>query len=209
MSFDLFYQPRHIGTEPVERKNSFTGEMQTSLPVEPLGAEDVRSVHGVLAGVGAHGPDGFGCFVVELDDGGVAEVFASNLENGCMVSLRGLTPGLLRFLYDLLRAVDWVLLPAMEGNPVVVMSPGLASGFADSFPEIVCGSPEELGKILSGGYDSWKTYRDGWWERIVRGPTEYPWASHRSRFHSKTSRAEPSFQTVVHSPTTGTGTSTT
>jgi hypothetical protein len=160
MSFDLFYQPCHLGTEPVGRTNPFTGEIESSLPAETLSVEDQAMARGVLAKAGARGPDEFGCFVVEFDDGGGAGVFAGGLGTGCMVALRDLTPDLLRFLYDLLRAADWVLLPAMEGNPAIVTSPGLAIDFADSFPEIVCGSPEELGEILSGGSDAWKTYRD-------------------------------------------------
>ena len=160
MSFDLFYMPCRFGTEPVERKNPFTGEIQSSLPVEPLSAEDVRAVRGALVGAGARGPDEFGCFVVELGDGGTAEVFGDDLSTGLMVALRGLTPDLLRFLYDLLGAADWVLLPTMEGNPAIVTSPGLASGFADRFPEVFCGSPEEVGVILSEGVQAWRRYRD-------------------------------------------------
>jgi hypothetical protein len=108
----------------------------------------------------ARGPDEFGCYVVEFGDGGGAEVFASDLGDGCMAAVRGLTPDLLGFLFDLLGAADWVMMPAMEGNPAIVSAPGLASAFADSFPEVVCGSPEELGAILSGGYEAWKRYRD-------------------------------------------------
>lgn len=90
----------------------------------------------------------------------MAEVFGNNLRTGRTVALQRLTPNLLRFLFDLLRATDWVLLPVIEGNPAIVSSPGLASDFADSFSEVVCGSPEELGAILSGDYDVWKRYRD-------------------------------------------------
>lgn len=162
MSFDLFFVPCHFGTEPVERKNPFTGEVQNIFPNLPLSVEDVKAVHGVLSAAGARGPDDFSCYVVEFDDGGVAEVFASDLEtgSGCMVVLRGLTADLLRFLFDLLGAADWVLFPAMEGNPAIVRSPGLARGFADSFPEVVCDSPEELGTNLSGGFEAWKRFRD-------------------------------------------------
>ena len=46
------------------------------------------------------------------------------------------------------------MFPAMEGNPAIVSTQGMAIEFADSFPEVVCGSPEELGAILSGGYDA-------------------------------------------------------
>lgn len=90
----------------------------------------------------------------------MAEVFGNNLSTGLTVALRRLTPNLLRFLFDLLRAADWVLLPVIEGNPAIVSSPGLAIGFADSFPEVVWGSPEELGAILLGDYDACKRYRD-------------------------------------------------
>ena len=160
MSFDIFFQPCRSGTGLVERENPLTGEMQTGAPVEPLSDEEVRAIRGVLAASGSHGPDEFGCYVIDLADGGDAEVYGGDPETGVMVALRSLTPNLLRFLFNLLEAADWVMLPAMEGNPAIVSSPGLARGFADGFPEVVCGSPEELGAILSGGYDAWDTYRN-------------------------------------------------
>jgi hypothetical protein len=160
MSFALFYQPSRCKVNAVERKNPFSGGTQSARQLEPLSVEDVGRVQAVLAAVRARGPDEFGCFVVQFDDGGEAEVYASDLETGCMVAVRGLTPDLVLFLYDFLVAAAWVLLPAMEGNPAIVSSPGVASEFADSFPEMVCGSPEELGAILSGGFDTWKKYRD-------------------------------------------------
>jgi hypothetical protein len=159
MSFDLFYQPCHFGTEPVERKDASAGEVQTDLPVKPLSADDLKSVQRVLAR-DAQGPDELGDFIVEAGDGGAAEIFCTDLSTGVMVSVRSLTPHVLRFLFDLLKAADWVLLPAMEDSAAIVSSPGLASGFADNFPEVVCESPEDLGKILSGGYDAWTGYRD-------------------------------------------------
>lgn len=130
------------------------------LPAEPLSADEVRAVRGVLEKLEARGPDEHGCYVVAFGDGGGAEVYGNDLSTGCMVAVRGLTPDLLRFLYDLLKATDWVLLPAMEGNPGIVSAPGRANGSADSFPEVVCGSPEDLGAILSGGFEAWKRYRD-------------------------------------------------
>jgi len=42
------------------------------------------------------------------------------------------------------------MFPAMGGKPAIVSSQGIAKEFADSFTEVVCGSPEELGVILSG-----------------------------------------------------------
>ena len=130
MSFDLFYMPRKAasGRSRSSGRTLSRGEVQAGRPILPLSAEDVQAVHRVLAGAGARGPDDFGCYVIEVGDGGGAEVFASDLETGGMVALRGLTPHLLRFFFDLLGPAEWVLLPAMEGNPAVVTSPGLASG---------------------------------------------------------------------------------
>jgi hypothetical protein len=162
VSFDLFFQPSRFGTEPVERRNPFTGKMQTVRPVEPLSSEDLKAVRDIVQSAAPAGPDDHGGYLIELADGGVAEVYASGgIETGCMIALRrALTPDLLRFLFDLLRAADWIMLPAMEGNPAITALPGRAEGFADSLPEVVCNSAEELGAVLTGGFDRWRQYRD-------------------------------------------------
>jgi hypothetical protein len=162
VSFDIFYQPCRFGAEPVEQKNPFTGEVQTVLPVQPLSSHDLKAVRDVLENANAVGPDEHSRYLVRFGDGGAAEVYAGDEpETGCMTALRrGLTPDLLRFLFDLLRAADWIMLPAMEGNPAITALPGRAEGFADSFPEVVCNSAEELGSVLTGGFDGWKRYRD-------------------------------------------------
>jgi hypothetical protein len=160
MSFDILYQPCRFGAEPVEQKNPFTGQVQTVLPVKPLSDDDLRVVQEVLEKAGAVVPDEFGCYVVQLGDGGAAEVHAGHLETGCMVALHGgLTRDLLQFLFDLLRSADWIMLPAMEGNPAISALPGRAESFADSFPEVVCRSAVELGAVLSGGSEEWERYR--------------------------------------------------
>jgi hypothetical protein len=162
VSFDIFYQPCRFGTEPVERKNPFTSEVQTVLPVEPLTSQDLKAVQGVVRSVTATGPDEHGCYLVRLGDGSEVEVHAGNgFESGCMTAIReGITPDILRFLFDLLSAADWIMLPAMEGNPAIVALPGRAKGFADGFPEVVCSSVEELGKVLTGGIEAWMPYKD-------------------------------------------------
>jgi hypothetical protein len=55
-----------------------------------------------------------GCCTVDFNDGGAAEVFADRLKSGCMVALRGMTPEVSQFLFELLKAGNWVMLPAME-----------------------------------------------------------------------------------------------
>ena len=166
MNFDIFFVRSRFRNEMVEWKNPSTGEVKSIRPQEPLTESELRAVRVVLQKAGAHEPDENDHSAISFEDGGAAEVYTGGLEKGCMVTLRfGLSPDCLRFLFDLLNAAEWVMFPAMEGNPAIVSSPGLANEFADSFPEVVCGSPEELGAILSGGYDAWKRYRD----RIVGG----------------------------------------
>jgi hypothetical protein len=163
MSFDVFYQPCRFGTESVEFKDRDTGELRSEFSVKPLTPDDLKAVRAVLGSAAA--PYSDGTYVVEFADGGTAEVFGGDdLETGCMAALRGdLTPELLQFLFALLKAADWIMLPAMEGNPAITALPGRAEGFADSFPEVICDSAEELGVVLSGGFEAWQEYR----ERVV------------------------------------------
>jgi hypothetical protein len=93
-------------------------------------------------------------------DGGSAEIFADDLSTGCTAVVRGITPDLLRFLFYMLGAADWVMLPAMEGNPAITSSSVDIEGLSEGFTRIVCGSPDELGVILDEGIEAWKRYRD-------------------------------------------------
>ncbi len=161
MSFDIFYQPCRYGSKLVKRINPLTKEEESVLPNEPLTPPELKAVRGVLKGANAEKPDKFGCYVVELEDGGGAEVFGKDLANGCMVALRGLTPGVVTFLLDLLRAGNWVMCPAMEDNIAITCTPDKMWGTPDDFPEIVvCESAEELGVLLTDGFRAWKKYRD-------------------------------------------------
>jgi hypothetical protein len=165
MSFDIFFVRSILGNETVPWKNPFTGEMTKVRPQEPLTDSELQAVRNVLKTVKASEPDEFGHSLIWFNDGGAAEVYVSELETGCTVIPRkGLSPDCLRFLFDLLRAAEWVMMAAMEGNPAIVSAPGIAKEFVDSFPEVVCRSPDELGTILSGGFKAWEQYRD----KVVR-----------------------------------------
>jgi hypothetical protein len=161
MSFDIFYQPCRFGGEPVEQKNALTGKVESVLPNEPLTAAELKAVRGVLKKAGAAKPDHYGCYVVELGDGSGAEVFGKDLENGCMVALHDLTPDIIRFLFDLLKAGRWVMTPASEENVAITTSPEQMWGLPDDFPEVVtCPSAEELEVLLCNGYKAWKKFRN-------------------------------------------------
>jgi hypothetical protein len=161
MSFDIFFQTGRFTGKPVLKKNPFTGEAQTVLPEETLNAAEITAVRQALKRVAPQGPDEHGCYVVELADGGGAEVVASKLQTGCMVALRGITPNLIDFLYELLKAGNWVMLPVMEDAVAITASPRGMKGVPDDFPTIVaCNSADDMGVLLTKGVKAWQKYRD-------------------------------------------------
>jgi hypothetical protein len=161
MSFDLSFQSRRTSSELVERKNPLTGKMILVHPPIPLTAGELKAVKKLFKTSRAKKPDEFGCHVVEFEDGGHAEIFASRLATGgCMAAVRGLTPDLLRFLFEMLRAADWVMLPAMEGNPAITSSAVSIEWLSADVPRVGCSSPEDLGLVLTRGVEAWRQYRD-------------------------------------------------
>ena len=161
MSFDIFFQPCRFTGKPVEMKNLFTGEVQLTVPNQTLTADELAAVQRVLHDGMTDGPDEFGCYRVQLPDGGSAEVYGNDLVTGCMVSLRGLSPDLAGFLMDMLKAGNWVMLPAMEESMAITASPDRVTGVPDGFPKIVvCNAVDELGALLSAGFGAWQRYRD-------------------------------------------------
>lgn len=161
MGFDIFIVRSRLRNETVERKDRFTGELLTVRPPEPLSAQELQTVRQVLKKAGTPAPDQHGFSPIRFADGGSAEFHdPTDIDEGCSVTLRsGLSPDCLRFLFDLLKAAEWVMFPAMEGNPAIVSSPGIAKEFPE-FPEVVCRSPDELRTILAGGFAAWQPYRD-------------------------------------------------
>jgi hypothetical protein len=166
MSFDIHYHTCNFGTRTAQRKNPLTGQLQTVPVDDGLTAEERSAVADLLHSSGASGPDEFGCYVLELSDGGSAEVFASGLDGpqpceGLMVSLRSMTPGLVRFLWELCRAGNMAATPVMEDEVVVVASEGQRRRVLERWPQVVVvGSSEGFGRLLSGGLAAWQAYRD-------------------------------------------------
>jgi hypothetical protein len=141
--------------------NPFTGKAKVVLVNEPLDTAELEAVRKVLERANANGPDEFGCYVVKLDGGGSAEVIGDDLQTGCMVKLWGMTSALSQFLYDLLKAGNWVMLPVMEDTVAITTSPGSISGIPDDFPKVVvCNSHDDLALLLTKGVRAWENYRD-------------------------------------------------
>jgi hypothetical protein len=161
MSFDIFFQTCRFGIKAVEKVNPFTGKAESVLSSEPLTASELRAVQAILDQPKPGGPDEHGCYVINVPDGGTAEVIATDLAKSCMVALRGMTPGIFQFLLDLLRAGNWVMIPATKDAVTITSSSNSVKNLPADFPKlVVCNSVDELEVLLSKGFGTWKKYRD-------------------------------------------------
>jgi hypothetical protein len=166
MSFDIHYYTCNLGTRREAQKNPLTGEVQ-SVPVDDgLSDSERAAVIGLLRSGGAAEPDEFGCYALELPDGGSAEVYAGDLRgpdrcDGLMVALWSLAPGLVSFLWELCRAGNMVAMPVMEDEVAAVAGEAQRERVRARWPGVVVvRSPEEFGRLLGGGFAAWRAYRD-------------------------------------------------
>jgi hypothetical protein len=128
MSFDIFFMPCRYAEASVEEVDPFTAKSRSKLPNEPLTPDELSAVKAVLAAKSTS-------FATESDtgfhfsDGGYAELYGERLASGCMVALRGkMTLQVSAFLYELLHAGRWIMIPAMRSA-----SKGLPSSTASGF----------------------------------------------------------------------------
>ena len=154
-----------LGGSPV----SFDVFLQKFADGEP--AEVNRdSVRAVLQTREFTGPDDFGFYVVKFPDGVDVELSAKGLNGaaiftGCAFHIRGMSPHLVSFIFEIAKAGDMVVLPAMEDFVPILSSPQqkqqLPADLSQQSPvAVVCESPAELGSLLSGGYAGWQEYRN-------------------------------------------------
>lgn len=134
---------------------------------------DRRRVREVLKAATYRGPDEFGFYVVAFPDGVDVEFSARGLDSaesftGCAFHIRGTGDDPIKFMFDVARAGDMVIIPAMEDTPLVLLSEaqeaGVPADVRESLRSILLRSPGELGAVLSGGFEGWSAYRD----RVLR-----------------------------------------
>jgi hypothetical protein len=116
------------------------------------------------------GPDNFGYYIVSFPDGVDVEFSAKGLDgrtkfNGCMFHIRGMNSQLVKFIFEIAKAGDMVILPATEDFVPILSIAGqrqhLPSDLAKNEPKpILCESSGELESLLSGGFGGWCKYRD-------------------------------------------------
>jgi hypothetical protein len=148
MSFDVFLQ-RFEGGEAVQ--------------VDP------RPVLAVLRGFTYRGPDEFGFYVVAFPDEVEVEFSAKGLESdgpldGCAFHIQAFGDPLMNFILEIARAGDMVIVPAMDGNLLILVSEAQISevpaDLRHDSQAVVASSAAELGAVLSGGLAAWSAYRE-------------------------------------------------
>jgi hypothetical protein len=130
---------------------------------------DRRRVTEVLRAATHRGPDDFGLYIVAFSDGVEVEFSASGLESdepftGCAFYIHGFGGDLTKFMFDVARAGDLVLIPAMEGNPLILVSEeqkrNVPGDLVENLKPVVVRSAGELGAILTSGFNGWSAYRN-------------------------------------------------
>ena len=72
-----------------------------------------------------------------------------------------MTPAVIEFLFDLLAAGKWVMIPIMEDCLAITTSPESLKGVPEDYPTIVAiQSVQELVVLLTRGFRAWDKYRD-------------------------------------------------
>jgi hypothetical protein len=161
MSFDIFFQPCRFSSKSVDKKQAKSSTTKSTVEVERLGTAELEAVQRTIERWTIQGPDKFSCHIIGVEDGGEAEVFTDDFGTGCMIALRGITPGMLQFLIDLLKAGNWGMIPVMEDLVVIVPSLESLKNLPVTFPRVVvCNSANELGILLSKGFSTWEKYRN-------------------------------------------------
>ena len=105
-----------------------------------------------------------------FEDGSTVALFAAHGLvdagdfTGGLFSLHDFSPFVLDFIYRFAIAADCVMFPAMKENVAILPKPELADHLPveilSEWPSASVSSGAELGSILSGGYEAWRSYRD-------------------------------------------------
>lgn len=132
--------------------------------------EEARACVQLLRTITTEEPDEFNFLELEFDDGSSVEVSIWDDETaiaGCMLFTRGISEALVKFMFDLATAGNFVILDTggadTPDSPVaIVTSEDLLATIGDDLFEYpkVCKSASELSAILGLSSEEWLAYRD-------------------------------------------------
>lgn len=148
MSFDVMFIPREANREALN-------------PGEAAVLSRVMMAFG-----GPAAPDQHGYFF-ELPDGGYVEFFFGGTANAMLALRSNVTLDHGRFMFELMKALDWCWFIAGDDEPCLVAARAFAGGEEPPapVPVLVLSSPEEILEAIAPGHEAWSGYGD----RVVGG----------------------------------------
>lgn len=153
MSMTIVFQPCQFSGKQVVKKNPFTGKEQITHPTVPLTESQMQSIRLVLSKYTTDNQhENAEIFAITFGNRGywsIVEVDVSGLANGCTIMLRGETPDLYPFLFEVLRSADWMIVASQLDVFGIVESFERLKNVPPDYMKIAqCASPEQLGKLL-------------------------------------------------------------
>ncbi len=115
------------------------------------------------------GPDEFGFYLIDMGPDDQVEFSAKGLESpevfyGCAFHVRRLSEVLSGLIFDIAVAGQLAVIPAMEGNPVLVTDPSmlqeLPPDMREGFAPAAVETAEQLHAAIAPGFRDWADYRD-------------------------------------------------
>lgn len=140
---DLYFEPSLFRDEIQYKKSTTTGEMEPVRLAEPLTDVEVEAVQDLLMSTGAMA-DNLGSGVVQMADGGWAELSGQELSHGLMVTIGRLSPMLVAFLFSMLRTANWVLIPVGEPLRALVFAADRVQAPPAGFPPVLVVETAEI-----------------------------------------------------------------
>ena len=115
------------------------------------------------------GPDEFGFYVVQMEGHDSVEFSARDLQGQgpfqkCAFHVRRFSGELAEFIFGVAKAGRFTVVPAMDGNPVILVEEGMSNDLPADMLEtlrpVYVASARELGNALAEGFGAWAEYRD-------------------------------------------------
>ena len=165
MSFDILMHSSHHSGRKSEVFDPFTGGTRVTAIDDPLTDEERTAVQLLLSQYGAESADECGYYTPTFDDGTSIILHFEGLVDdpkflGGMISLRANSDAIVKFLFEIADAGNFVMIPMMEGNPEIDTKKTTADSVSGRMPDIlVAQSAEDIALIISPGFEAWDRCR--------------------------------------------------
>jgi len=131
---------------------------------------DAVAARSVLARFQFHHEPAYNVYDINFSDGSEVELYAKGLDatggefRGGVFTLRGQSDEIGRFIFEFSQAAGCVIIPAMEPQTVLLPRADLADhlpgDLAEKSAQVPVANGAEVLAALSGGYATWRAYRD-------------------------------------------------